>query len=151
MIANSLVVNGAARFLNKIYANDLQVSGTTSFTNLSVSGTSTFAGKATFNGHLAVGYNNTASDGTLSTAGLYSNGWLRSVGNVGWFSQTYGGGIWMKDTTYIRTYSSKHFFVENGNLYVGTTSNSWNSSGDLVTSTIKATSLLILGNLGISL
>ena len=141
MIAKSLIVNGAARFLNKIYANDLQVSGTTSFTDLSVSGTSSFTGKATFNGHVAIGgYNNTSTNGTLSTHGLYTNEWLRSVGSVGWYSQTYGGGIYMKDTTYVRTYNNKSFFVENGNLYVGTTSNSWSSSGNLVTSTIKATS-----------
>ena len=49
MIAKSLIVNGAARFLNTIYANNLAVSGTTSFasittTTLTVDGTSSLKG-----------------------------------------------------------------------------------------------------------
>jgi len=40
---------------------------------------------------------------------LYNNGWFRSNGNVGWYSQTYGGGIYMSDTAYVRTYNNKSF------------------------------------------
>jgi len=38
---------------------------------------------------------------------LYANGWLRSGGNTGWYNQTYGGGWWMLDSTYVRVYGNK--------------------------------------------
>ena len=39
--------------------------------------------------------------------------WFRSSGNTGWYSGTHGGGIYMKDTTYVRTYGGKRFYVDN--------------------------------------
>lgn len=38
------------------------------------------------------------------------DGWYRSNGSVGWYSQTYGGGIYMTDTSYVRTYGGKGFY-----------------------------------------
>lgn len=38
--------------------------------------------------------------------------WFRSSGASGWFNATYGGGIYMNDTTWVRTYNQKGFFVE---------------------------------------
>ncbi len=35
--------------------------------------------------------------------------WFRSSGQTGWYNGTYGGGIYMTDTTYVRTYASKRF------------------------------------------
>lgn len=45
----------------------------------------------------------------LHVAGdIYANdGWLRTSGACGWYSQTYGGGWHMTDGTYIRNYNSK--------------------------------------------
>lgn len=40
-------------------------------------------------------------------------GWYRSSGAVGWFNATYGGGIHMSDTTWVRVYNSKAFYVAN--------------------------------------
>lgn len=39
--------------------------------------------------------------------------WFRSSGNSGWFNSTYSGGIWMTDTTWVRVYNGKKFYVEN--------------------------------------
>jgi hypothetical protein len=57
---------------------------------------------------------------SLSSAGdnVSTAGWYRSVGNVGWFNNTYGGGLWMQDSTWIRTYGSKNFYVQSGNMVV---------------------------------
>lgn len=44
---------------------------------------------------------------------IYSNGWFRSYGDTGWYSQTYAGGIYMIDTTWVRVYNGKAFFVSN--------------------------------------
>lgn len=53
MIAKSLLVNGSARFLNTLYANDLTVSGTTSFAGLTTSAL-TVNGNATMSGTLTL-------------------------------------------------------------------------------------------------
>lgn len=33
--------------------------------------------------------------------------WFRSIGETGWYSATYGGGIYMQDTTYVRVYNGR--------------------------------------------
>ena len=48
---------------------------------------------------------------TFST--VYSNDWFRSNGNSGWYSQTYGGGWWMTDNSWIRSYGG-HGVVAGG-------------------------------------
>lgn len=53
-------------------------------------------------------YNNTSY--TLSTASFISNDWVRTNGSTGWYSQTYGGGIHMTDSTWVRTYNNKSFY-----------------------------------------
>lgn len=53
---------------------------------------------------------------------IHTNGWLRTTGNYGWYSQTYGGGWYMTDGTYIRTYGGRKVYSNNGYLapYSGT-------------------------------
>lgn len=38
---------------------------------------------------------------------VLTNDWFRSEGNTGWYSQTYGGGWYMTDNTWIRAYNNK--------------------------------------------
>jgi hypothetical protein len=54
------------------------------------------------------------------TAG--TNEWFRSNGNVGWYNNTWGGGIYMEDATYVRTYGSKQFYCNN---HITTAGNSY--------------------------
>ncbi len=42
---------------------------------------------------------------------IYNDGWYRTNGARGWYNQTYGGGIYMTDSTYVRTYGSKQLYV----------------------------------------
>lgn len=44
---------------------------------------------------------------------MYLSNWYRSTGATGWYSQTYGGGIYMSDSTWVRTYGGKQFYVDN--------------------------------------
>jgi hypothetical protein len=44
---------------------------------------------------------------------IYSNNWFRSYGDTGWYNQSYGGGIFMQDTTWVRVYNGKAFYVPN--------------------------------------
>lgn len=74
----------------------------------------------------------TSTSPTFSTA--YTSNWFRSTGSTGWQSQTYGGGWYMTDSTWIRTYGSKSvyqntgqirtdgYLVTNGGITVGATS-----------------------------
>ena len=39
--------------------------------------------------------------------------WFRSTGNSGWYHQDYGGGIYMQDSTYVRVFGGKRFYVPN--------------------------------------
>ena len=49
-------------------------------------------------------------DNTVIDAG---GGWHRSYGDAGWYNQTYGGGIYMSDPTWVRVYNNKLFYSSN--------------------------------------
>lgn len=56
----------------------------------------------------------TGTSPTFSTA--YTSNWFRSNGQTGWYSQTYGGGIYMIDSSYVRVYGGKRFYAASGYL-----------------------------------
>jgi hypothetical protein len=45
---------------------------------------------------------------------IYCENWFRSVGNSGWYNQTYGGGWHMQDSTWIRAYGGKRVYMGSG-------------------------------------
>ena len=51
--------------------------------------------------------------GTLTVPSIYTSNWFRSTGTTGWFNESYGGGIYMYDTTWVRVYNGKAFLVSN--------------------------------------
>ena len=56
-------------------------------------------------------YVNTNNGPTFDT--VYTNNWFRSQGATGWYNQTYTGGIFMEDNTWVRVYNGKAFYVPN--------------------------------------
>jgi len=50
----------------------------------------------------------------------YTNNWFRSQNATGWYNETYGGGIWMDQSSYVRVYGGKGFTVD-GSVGIGTT------------------------------
>ena len=56
----------------------------------------------------------TSTSPTFRTA--YTDNWFRSDGQTGWYSQTYGGGIYMTDSSYVRVYGDKRFYAASGYL-----------------------------------
>lgn len=56
-----------------------------------------------------------SASGRVSCADVYSNSWLRTVGQTGWYSESYGGGWYMTDSTWLRAYNNKQ-------IYTGSTS-----------------------------
>jgi hypothetical protein len=69
--------------------------------NVTVAGALTASGTAAFSG-----------THTFTGTTTHSN-WWRSSGATGWYSQDFGGGIFMQDTTWVRVYGSKGLYVSN--------------------------------------
>ena len=83
-----------------------------------------FDGTGNVNGNMTgVGNINTSA----APAGtIYTNNWFRSKGSTGWYSEDHGGGWYMTDNTWIRSYGSKDVYLSNklsvnGNVGIGTT------------------------------
>ena len=47
------------------------------------------------------------ASGRITCADVYSSSWLRTVGATGWYSQSYGGGIYMADSDMVQVYNNK--------------------------------------------
>ena len=71
----------------------------------------------------------------IYVSNIYSSDWLRTTGTGGWYSQTYGGGINMSDTTWVRVYNGKKFYVNN------TSGDSISTTGGVKASTASITTL----------
>lgn len=65
------------------------------------------------NGVVAIG--NMSSNYALNVEGdIYGTNWLRT--NKGWHNDSYGGGFYMEDTTYLRTYGGKIMYIQEDGL-----------------------------------
>ena len=49
---------------------------------------------------------------TPSVNTIFANNWFRSQGDTGWYNESYGGGIRMTDTEWIRTFGGKSFYCD---------------------------------------
>lgn len=50
--------------------------------------------------------------GYINGDGIYlTSGWLRTVGHTGWYSESYGGGWHMTDSTWIRAFNNKQIYT----------------------------------------
>lgn len=47
---------------------------------------------------------------------IHLNNWIRTHGNCGWYSETYGGGWYMTDGTWIRTYNNRPIHVAGADI-----------------------------------
>lgn len=56
----------------------------------------------------------TSTQPTFNTC--YTSNWFRSTGSTGWCSESYGGGWYMTDSTWIRTYGSKSVYQNTGQI-----------------------------------
>ena len=74
----------------------------------------------TMSGNLDMGQNDITNGDSI-----YMDNWYRSSGNTGWYNETYGGGINMVDSTWVRVYNSKRFMVAD------TSNNSIQTSGGI--------------------
>lgn len=56
----------------------------------------------------------TSTKPTFNTC--YTSNWFRSIGSTGWHSESYGGGWYMTDSTWIRTYGKKSVYQDTGQI-----------------------------------
>lgn len=60
---------------------------------------------------------------------LSSGGWLRTVGDTGWYNETYDGGWWMTDSTWLRAYGNKQIYTGSVSSDAIHTAGGMNASG----------------------
>ena len=62
-----------------------------------------------------VGNTSTASY-ALNTASFICDSWVRTKNATGWYNETYGGGWYMTDTTWIRNYNNKSLYMSTATI-----------------------------------
>ncbi|MBX9809265.1 hypothetical protein K2X92_02670, partial [Candidatus Gracilibacteria bacterium] len=67
--------------------------------------------RMTSTGSLGIGTNNPSYRVDVN-GDLIASGWIRTRNNQGWYSESYGGGIWMTDSTWVRVYNNKSFWTD---------------------------------------
>lgn len=85
----------------------------------------------------------TIKAGTMAVAlggDLHLPGWIYSNGDVGWYSNTYSGGIHMIDSNYVRIYNNKRFYVANSGM------DAVNADGGLYSNGENGHGLTIIGS-----
>jgi hypothetical protein len=55
-----------------------------------------------------------STSSSLGAGEIYASSWFRSWGISGWYNQTYAGGWFMQDTTWIRSYGSRRVYMPDG-------------------------------------
>lgn len=70
-----------------------------------------------------------SASGRVSCADVYSNGWLRTVGKTGWYSESYGGGWYMTDSTWLRAFDNKQIYTGSTSANAIHTAGGINASG----------------------
>ena len=69
------------------------------------------------------------ASGRITCADVYSSSWLRTVGQTGWYSESYGGGWYMTDSIWIRAYNNKQIYTGSTSADAIHTAGGMNASG----------------------
>ena len=91
--------------------------------------------------------------GYINGDGIHlSSGWLRTVGATGWYNETYAGGMYMADGTWIRTHNGRKFYVDNAEVDAILTQGGFRSNGNsqvgLQIDGSESTRTIIYGKIG---
>lgn len=70
-----------------------------------------------------------SASGRVTCADVYSSSWLRTVGQTGWYSESYGGGWYMTDSTWLRAYNNKQIYTGSTSADAIHTAGGMNASG----------------------
>lgn len=82
-----------------------------------------------------------SSTGTKPTFNTcYTSNWFRSTGSTGWYSESYGGGWHMSDSTWLRAYNGKAVYTSNAG------SQAFNATGGFYSGGSGGNGLTIIGS-----
>jgi hypothetical protein len=95
----------AVKTLNATTANATTVNATGNV----IAGASVIANGASISGNATVSGTMNAST-TRTNGETYTGGWFRTTGDTGWYSEKWGGGLYMSDSQWIRTYNGKSIY-----------------------------------------
>lgn len=114
-LGNDYPLNGAGSYATQFYWNRTSTGGNPYVSVRFKEGNSWGSWSKIY-----AGYADSAGSASSSTTAAYlsgrdaftngSDGWFRSNGQAGWYNQTYAGGIYMIDTTWVRTYNDKYLY-----------------------------------------
>lgn len=62
---------------------------------------------------------NSNAQTTRTTGETYTGGWFRNTGDTGWYNEKHGGGFYMSDSTWVRSYADKSIYT-GGQIQAGT-------------------------------
>lgn len=83
---------------------------------------------------------------------IRASSWIRTDGATGWYSQSYGGGIYMTDSDWIRTYNGRKFYVDSTEMDAILTQGGFRSNGNsqvgLQIDGSESTRTIIYGKIG---
>lgn len=65
-----------------------------------------------YSGSHRIGLNVTTGN-ILVSGTVQADNWIRTTGNTGWYSESYGGGWYMADSEWVRTYNNKKIYCDN--------------------------------------
>lgn len=71
------------------------------------------------------------ASGRVTCADVYSSSWLRTVGQAGWYSESYGGGWYMIDSTWLRAFNDKQIYTGSTSANAIHTAGGMNASGGI--------------------
>ncbi len=96
-----------------VQVHNITGDGSSTFTayNISAANTLYAGGNVVAAGGVSANGNITTGSDVVANGAVYASNWLRTYGNTGWYSQSYGGGWYMQDSTWIRAYNNKSVYT----------------------------------------
>lgn len=117
-LGNNNITNASTTTTIQLNANDVSSTNVTAQNVNSTNVTATNVTGTNVTGSNVNGTNVNAT--TTRTAGeTYTGGWFRTTGDAGWYSEKYGGGIYMTDWSWVRIYNDKGLYT-GGQIQGGT-------------------------------
>lgn len=100
-------------------SKDITNAATTTTTTLKATNATVTTVTATNVNSTNITATNANAQTTRTTGETYTGGWFRTTGDTGWYSEKWGGGFNMTDSTWIRAYNNKSIYT-GGQVQAGT-------------------------------